>query len=219
MSLIRPWWKALVSLVFPEPDPCPLCHIQPLPEGLPVCFTCVERLDLSWHQLILSQYSAYALGYYQGYLKELLQQIKYHNAYDPAVVLGQILGLAAREQPELQDVDAFLPVPLHENRLRQRGFNQAEAFVAGMNLVWPHPTVSVYRLKDTAPQSQLSPEQRWQNLRGAFMLPNPSQILGNKILIIDDIFTTGATYCTLANLVSQHHGIPVGLFVAHTQSG
>ncbi|HOB09002.1 MAG: ComF family protein [Limnochordia bacterium] len=214
----NPWLKSLWELMYPAPEFCPFCHTGIVPEGLPACGACTARISPSMHRLSLARYQGFAVGVYDDYLQYLLHQIKYLNQYQPAVALGKIMALAAREQPELGSVDYFLPVPLHHQRLQQRGFNQADALAAGMNQVWPHRVCSAVRIKPTEFQSGLSPSERVKNLRRAFMLTNPAAVRGKRVLIIDDIFTTGATFYSLADLVHSHRGEPLGLFLTYRRS-
>jgi len=215
---VKPWFQSLWELVYPSPEYCPFCHTGTVPEGLPGCRACIARINPSMHQLRLPRYQGFAVGYYHDYLQHLLYQIKYLNQYRPAVALGRLMALAAKEQPEFQAVDYFLPVPLHHERLLMRGFNQTEALVEGMNQVWPHRVCRAARHKPTAFQSGLPPKERIKNLRQAFMLADPAVVKGKKLLIIDDIFTTGATFYSLADLVHRYQGVPMGLFLAHSDS-
>ncbi len=213
---VAAWIKELRELILPMPLLCPLCQTKALPDGLPVCQECVNKLALSPHSLRLSRYCGLALSYYRDYLQQLLYQVKYENCYEIAVALGEVLGLVAKEQVELQSIDYFVPVPLHYKRLEERGFNQTEALVVGMNRVWPHPTYEVMRSKFTVPQSELNPEERMRNLQSAFVITDQRPIHGKHLLIIDDIFTTGATFYSLADLIDHQRGLPIGLFLGHS---
>lgn len=94
-------------------------------------------------------------------------------------------------------------MPLHPNRLKARGFNQAAEIVRhvakALGLAWRSD--ALIRLHDTAPQAGLRREERWANLRGAFACPEPLQ--GARILLIDDVLTTGASLSACAEVL--HH--------------
>jgi ComF family protein len=90
------------------------------------------------------------------------------------------------------DADLIAPVPLHPRRLRQRGFNQA------LLLAHAFPEVAlgrevVVRVRHTVPQVELKPKERRDNVKGAFAVPNPALVKGKNVLLLDDVFTTGAT--------------------------
>lgn len=188
-----------------------------LVKGLPACDHCLRDLNLKISQLNLSNYYGYYVANYDFAAKKLLNDIKYQNNYRAALVIGKILGLAAREIPRLQQVDFLLPVPLHHRRLQQRGFNQAEAFCKGFSLIRHRPIYRIIRQRDTEPQNDLTAQERIKNVKNAFRLIEPQKIRAKQILIVDDIYTTGATFYSLANLIRQHCGIPIGLFFSRAK--
>jgi ComF family protein len=110
--------------------------------------------------------------------------------------LIQLLQAHLPEDLGSTDYDFLLPIPLHTNRLRQRGFNQAEQIAQGVAQVWDVPvrTDVLFRIRDTIPLSSLeSHEERMKNIAGAFEVRSQDSIQSRKILLIDDIFTTGTT--------------------------
>lgn len=208
------WLTALRELIFPSSIVCSLCQQKNVSRGLPACNYCLAGLNLKISQLKLQRYQGFYLTNYDGLVKELLNDIKYQSNHQAGIVVGQILGLAAREIRELQSIDYILPVPLNYHRLQQRGYNQTEVFCKGFSQVWKKPIYQAMRKRNTLPQNDLSASERLKNLRDAFHLIEPHQIRAKQILIIDDIYTTGATFYSLADLIQQHHGKPIGLFLA-----
>ncbi len=93
------------------------------------------------------------------------------------------------------DFDIIIPVPLSDKRLKLRGFNQAELLVKyiAQDLGKPIELTSLIRLRDTLTQTHLSKQERKDNLKQAFDITDKSKIKGKNILLVDDIFTTGAT--------------------------
>ena len=93
------------------------------------------------------------------------------------------------------DIDLVAPVPLHRKRLRQRGFNQAYLLVRRWQL--PEGTAVVRdlltRTRDTAPQTGMDRRQRRGNIKNAFCMTRPGQGTGKRVLLVDDVLTTGAT--------------------------
>lgn len=138
---------------------------------------------------------ARAIGPYEGVLLEAISRFKYQKASRLAKPLGMLL--AEYEDPEFpfSEFDLLLPVPLHSKRLRERGFNQS-LLLAG-RVSRKHAIsldfTSLQRTRHTDPQTQLSGAERQKNIRGAFEVRRPGAIRGKKILLIDDVFTTGAT--------------------------
>lgn len=210
------WLKELRELIYPSVSICLVCNGKEIYPGLPGCEECLMSLGLRFRKLNTS-YPAYALAPYSGRLKELLNQVKYHNNYQLALTFGEIMGLAAKEEPDLKKIDFLLPVPLYHQRQKQRGFNQALALAQGIAQVWYRPIFhGFYRVKDTVPLSNLTPKERRENLKDAFIIKDFSMLKAKHFLIIDDIFTTGITFKTIATFIKQYHGNPAGLFM--TQS-
>lgn len=180
-SILCPACAATVPLV-PTPQ-CGRCG-RPLPAGA-ACPTCREfPLALDG---IRSVYR------YASPLKEALGRFKYVGARVAGADLGPLLTahLAAHPLP----VDGVAPVPLHPNRLRARGFNQAEALANGMAATAGLPLLlhAVERVRDTPPQArQPSRAHRHANMQAAFRA-DPAVVAGRSILLVDDVCTTGAT--------------------------
>lgn len=139
--------------------------------------------------------SARALVVYDQEVFPLLHKMKYGPDASLARFMGELLILNLREELEALGLDLVVPVPLHLARLRQRGFNQAAvmgkplAKILGIPL---HLGV-LERAKATPPQVGLSKTQRRDNIKGAFSVREPSLLKRKTILLVDDVYTTGAT--------------------------
>lgn len=92
----------------------------------------------------------------------------------------------------LDKADLLIPVPLHPRRLKARGFNQALLLAQGFPEL-PLGREVIVRVRHTKPQIGLNPKQRRENVKGAFVVPHPEQVKGKRILLLDDLYTTGAT--------------------------
>ena len=135
---------------------------------------------------------ALAAGCFEGPLREAIHVFKYR----PLRTLGSPLGAWMAEQVRLvHPLDRVLPVPLHRTRLRMRGFNQALLLAAAVgrrfSIVLDHD--ALVRIRPTRPQVELNGAEREQNVHGAFALKRPGAVAGMRILLVDDVFTTGAT--------------------------
>ncbi|MEM9150205.1 MAG: ComF family protein [Cyanobacteria bacterium P01_F01_bin.3] len=134
-------------------------------------------------------------GCYEGSLKRAIAQMKYHNRPAIALRLGEELGLRWLQLFPIQKSFQVVPVPLHQVRLAERGYNQAEQIARGFCRVVgvscrPHGLVRRYQ---TQAQHTLSPQSRAVNLRGAFSIGPKLNRSEKPVLLLDDIFTTGAT--------------------------
>jgi len=149
-----------------------------------------------------------AYGSYDGGLRELIHLLKYGRVRPAADVLGRMLAEVIHRFGSEFLSAVVAPVPLHAGKLRQRGFNQAEeiARVALKNLNRRELKFAagvLNRRRATESQTGLSDHQRQQNVRGAFAVASPDGIAGKDVLLIDDVFTTGATVTECARVLRR----------------
>jgi ComF family protein len=145
---------------------------------------------------------ALSVGYFEGSLREAVHQLKYR----PCRSLGRHLGeWMAGHVRLVSEIDIIMPVPLHTTRLRQRGFNQALLLAKSMSETHriPFSCDNLYRKRDTRPQVELTGAERIQNVAGAFSLRQPGDIADRRIVLIDDVYTTGATMNECAAVLKQ----------------
>jgi len=129
---------------------------------------------------------------YNGAVVEAIHSFKYGGK----VILGRPLGRLLAESINLPVTpDLIIPVPLHKKRLRMRGFNQSLLLAREVSRRLKVKTdyTNLKRLKNTAQQVNLRAKERLDNVKGAFALKRPGDIAGKTALLIDDVYTTGAT--------------------------
>ena len=104
-----------------------------------------------------------------------------------------------------QDYDVIIPVPLHRNRLRWRGFNQAALLAAAVaNKTGRRLEMrALARIRATAPQTSYDSRQRQLNVRGSFAVKYPGRIVDRRVLLVDDVMTTGATVNECARMLLE----------------
>ena len=170
------------SLCPVEPPFCERCGV-PLSEGN-LCLTC-RRSSLEIDGIR-------SLFLFEGAARQAIYNFKYRNLKAVASCLGELLRDYLAANPLLGEV--LVPVPLHPKRLRQRGYNQATLLSRELSKLCGLPIVekSLLRLRDTASQTALSPQERRGNTRGAFGCAD-QRLHGKRVLLIDDVCTTGAT--------------------------
>jgi ComF family protein len=127
----------------------------------------------------------------------MIHRMKYHRRWTLAEYLAARLGEQAHVRRVLEGADCLVPVPLHRLRQMSRGYNQADVLAAALaKLVKPHPRIirPVMRLRHTETQTHLhSRAQREANLRDAFALVRSELVRGRRVVVVDDVMTTGAT--------------------------
>ncbi len=100
------------------------------------------------------------------------------------------------------EADLLAPVPLHPRRLKARGFNQSLLLARGFKDK-PMSLEALSRVRHTVPQVGLNPQERRDNVKGAFAVPRPAAVKGRKVLLIDDLYTTGATVRECARVLRR----------------
>lgn len=217
MDNVKQLFHALLDVILP-----PICHIchSVIPNAgiLHICPTCHDRIPLvssplcplcgipfigtggdhhcgscAVHPPHFDSARAHFL--YEGPIRDLIHAFKYnrntHLRFPLALLaLEGISGVQADHNPNL-----IVPVPLHRSRLRQRGFNQAVLLgrVLSHRLALPLMPDALVRTRATEPQIELSAAERRVNVRGAFSVKGVDRIAGKRILLLDDVMTTGST--------------------------
>jgi ComF family protein len=142
--------------------------------------------------------AAYSFGSYEGVLRKLIHLYKYGRVKTLAWPLS---GLLARALPRDESFDVAVPVPLYWRRRLQRGFNQSELLARGLSRRTGIPVAgALRRLRPTPAQAGLSNSARRQNVSQAF---RAGSVQGKRILLIDDVMTTGATAAACALALKQ----------------
>jgi ComF family protein len=168
---------------------CPRCGIPfPTPEGEDhLCGECIaaER-----------PYAvARSVGLYEKTLLTAIHHFKYRGRIGIGEVLGRIMADYAGNQWDMAVFSLIIPVPLHRKRLRERGFNQAVILARQIakRFSLPLDFMTLRRERFTPPQVGLGREERSANVRMAFAVRKPGKIAGRRILLVDDVATTGST--------------------------
>jgi ComF family protein len=145
---------------------------------------------------------AWTLYPYVPPLQDAICLFKYRGKVGLAKPLAQLMLGAL---PRTIDVDAILPVPLHPTRLRAREFNQSLLLAErlGRHLGKPVLATALARVLPTNPQTTLTRQERRRNLRRAFTLFRPEAIAERRILLVDDVFTTGTTLDECARVLRK----------------
>lgn len=206
------WYDPLLDLLYPPR--CPVCHGIAPKRGV-ICRECMPRLpvirsrrcricgrpvpeDEPYCGDCLRTKHAFSQGMglylYDDVMRESIAAFKYKRRREYGSVLGRLLFLGTRDRVDLWKPDVVIPVPLHADRLRQRGYNQAALLagpVAEGNRL-PMDEKLLLRTGRTKAMKALDAGERRENIRGAFSLA-PGRTAPRRVLLIDDIFTTGAT--------------------------
>lgn len=156
---------------------------------------------------------ARAVGEYEETLLTAIHRFKYRGRTGIGKILGGIMADFAAGIWEMKVFDRIVPVPLHRRRLRERGFNQAVILAREISKRSgiPLDLTSLRRERFTPPQVGLGREERSGNVRGAFSAVHPERIVGRRILLVDDVYTTGSTLaeCTRVLIRAEAESVAV----------
>lgn len=214
-------WGHVLSIIYPHRCPvcdripeygrriCPECEKELVFIEEPVCKSCGKPLEMEQEEYCYDcnrhahKYdSGKALLIYQGKVRDSLWRFKYRNRREYAYYYAKKTAEQYGRWILQRGVEAVVPVPLHKQRRKERGYNQAELYARhlGKLLGIPVETRLLFRIKKTVPQKQLDDAQRKNNLKKAFKCA-PNIVQFKKILIVDDIYTTGSTIDAAAEAV------------------
>jgi len=144
---------------------------------------------------------ARAAAVYEGPAAAAIKRFKFDRQMAYLPVMQYWLKLPPCREL-LEEADLLVPVPLHPRRLKARGFNQALLLAQGL----PEAALKrevIIRVRHTVPQIGLNPKERRENVRGAFAVAHPQEVKGKNVLLLDDLFTTGATARECARVLSK----------------
>jgi ComF family protein len=177
-----------------QPPYCPRCGLPYYPseedggeEKSHLCGSCLQE------QRYFEIHRTCAL--YEGALKEAIHRFKYGGVFSLVRIFGDLLQSTLTTLTQDYSVDVMVPVPLHIRRLRERGFNQALLLAKELNTRTgiPYAERALKKVKDTSVQIALKKKERKKNLKGAFQVKDHEAIQGKTVVLMDDVYTTGAT--------------------------
>jgi ComF family protein len=207
-------WAGLLALIFPER--CVSCGQA----GSLLCSECQHKIDFllpplcplcgypSFDKLLCRRCRQSALAidgirsvaFFEGPLREAVHALKYQRLRSLTPSLAGLMGACWRREPLPADV--IVPVPLHRHRLRERGYNQAAllALALGAEIGLPVREDWLIRTRATSSQVELDAAERKKNVADAFQCRTRDPVAGYRVLLVDDVCTTGATLesCSLA---------------------
>jgi len=201
----------LTQVSFIEHPMCPRCGMPyPVEEGVDhLCSDCINDIGGGRHFSV-----ARSVGIYKDNILELVHRFKYGRKLSAGRFLGSMMAARAETLFDIRDYDVVIPVPLHREKLKQRGFNQSLLLareIAG-EFDLPVDLGALKRVRDTGPQVSLGGDKRRENVRGAFEAAD--LIKGKKVLLIDDVLTTGSTVRECSRALVEKGALTVAVYTA-----
>jgi len=189
---------------------CQHCQHSLVKFNASVCPKCRARMDFGENRCLVCQTRSpiskvVAVGEFDDLFRPLIHAYKYHGIVPIGNFLGDLLSGQFHEFDNAESYDLIIPIPLHHSRERKRGFNQSLIIAnrLGHNLrIDCHPD-KLLRIKKTRTQTGLSRPERLKNIRDAFALSGEFRFDGLRIILVDDVTTTGATAVEAAKILKQ----------------
>ncbi len=199
-------WKEIENIVFP-----PCCLLCGKPNYSIWCKECEKQImkkalykiekkeELSFEKHIY-------LFLYEGKIRDLILDYKFHDKSYLYKVFTEILRKNEKICGILKKYDIIIPVPIHAKRKKQRGYDQSALIAKEISKIVPnlkYEGAILQKRKHTVPQSSLTKEEREQNVKNVYKIGNKEKIKKKKIVLVDDIYTTGSTANACAKLLKQ----------------
>lgn len=202
-------WQKILALEI-RPPICPSCGL-PLPNFEPdsahLCGRCLEKVP--------PFAGARSFGHYSGEMRRLMQGLKFDGRRNLVHLLAPLLAAVFCRSWDRSDFDYIVAVPLHPRRRRERGFNQSELLARALAIQVAVPRLrALQRLRPTRPQVGLTDSLRRDNVRNAFRCVAPEKIARRRILLVDDVMTTGATVASATEALLDAGAASVSVLTA-----
>jgi len=211
----RTYWHDFVDLLFPRC--CEACAGVLVGTEYLICTGCrvtLPRMELD--SAAEEAVSAKFLGYKEvesvvsflaftkkGKVQNLLHSLKYRGKPEVGVLLGKMMAQEITEKGVFPAADLIVSVPLHKKRRRERGYNQSDAVAEGLSNITgiPWSGSALGRIRHTKSQTGKTKTERQENVKDIFEALQPEQIRGKRIILVDDVLTTGATLESCLNVL------------------
>ncbi|NTE05573.1 ComF family protein [Agrobacterium tumefaciens] len=225
MLRISRWGSDLLGLLFP--NLCNACGASLFNGEKLICTKCLFDLPFTDYHLyqenkVMKQLwgrvplnAAMALLYFRKGAKaqRLIHSLKYNGKTDVGILLGSMIGERLKLSSLYSDIDFIVPVPLHHQKLRSRGYNQSSFIAEGIaqTINIPFKEEILIRTVSTESQTRKNRFSRYENMKAVFKVPETDQITGKHILLVDDVVTTGATLESCANTLLENGALKVSI--------
>ncbi|WP_299525434.1 ComF family protein [uncultured Lutibacter sp.] len=217
--------KDIFNLFFPEV--CLCCNEHLVNNEITICLSCRHDLPLtnfSFEEGNLAEKSFYgkipienttALFYFtkKGNVQQLIHELKYNKQQQVGNFIGNWLGDEIAKSNRFKDLDYIIPVPLHRDKLRSRGYNQVTTFGESLakKLNVTYNSTTLVKISSTKTQTKKLRLDRWKNVQELFFVQNNVNLENKHILLIDDIITTGATLEACCNAFNKIEGLKISI--------
>ena len=216
MNILKKYFSDFTELLYPLV--CPVCNNKLSANDISICLSCTGKLPetnfhndddnetakIFWGRIPVEFATSFLRFEKGGIAQQLMHKLKYKGHQQIGIDLGRIFA-SRIGNTKINECNIIIPVPLHKNKLRKRGYNQSTLIAEGMSSILNIPVSKeiLTRKIKTQTQTYLKKYERWENVKDVFYCSDISGIKDKHVLIIDDVITTGATIEACANVLLE----------------
>jgi ComF family protein len=223
-------WKSILhnffSLFYPEI--CEVCSQNLIIGEKVICLSCLQKLPRTnyhlqkdnpleqrfWGKADVERATAFYFFNKKSNFQTLLHKLKYSEGKEIGSKMGEYAGAELSENEDFKHFDCIVPVPLHPNKLRKRGYNQSLCIAQGLAEILrvEIDDENLYRAIENPTQTKKSAYERWTNTKGIFAVKHPQLFENKHILLVDDVLTTGSTLIACVEAIKEVCNAKVSIF-------
>lgn len=197
---------------------CPSCNKKLEPSEYFICSTCIDKIKLAETEFLENEYKRkfaeekiiadFVCLYVFEKDKELqhiIHSIKYNGNFRLGTYLGKFIGSKLKEKISGWSADFIIPIPLHHLKKAERGYNQSYYIAKGISSIYNIPIMAraIKRNRFTPSQTALNLDERKENIQDAFTFKMKKKLSGKKIILVDDVITTGSTITECGKVLKE----------------
>lgn len=210
------------------PNLCIVCSENLLKNEHHLCITCLHGIPKTnfhlihdnpiekrfWGKVPVFRGTAFFFFQKGSPFQKLLHCLKYKGNKEIGQVLGKYAATDLLDSPDFALVDVIIPVPLHPQKHKIRGYNQSEWIGKGLSEILdkPQDTRTLIRVRENTTQTKKSVFERYENTEGIFDLTDKTTLSGKHVLLVDDVLTTGSTLEACISALLETDGIKISVF-------
>ena len=211
------WLHAFGAVFFPHL--CAGCGSNNIGRDEAICLRCITHFPktnfadqpgnpvekLFWGRIPVTAACSQFYFTRSSITQSALHALKYKGNKDAGIVMGRLLGYSLQQSGRFSNIDGIIPLPLYPEKEKTRGYNQATVIAKGVQDILKIPLITdaIARNRYTESQTHKNRIDRWKNVGGVFSLLKPEALQAKKILLIDDVITTGASLEACGEVIFQ----------------
>ncbi|HLW09830.1 MAG TPA: ComF family protein [Fermentimonas sp.] len=209
------------------PETCVVCGVELLKSEIGACLQCLYKLPRTNNfkkvdnaveihmagRIPFERIATFSVFTEAGILPPMIHHLKYRNGKDIGLLLGKLFGKDLLSSEFIEPIEMIVPVPLHQKKMRKRGYNQAEVLARGISEITNIPVSAgnLIRVINNPTQTKQTKAERWENVIDIFEVKDVRAYENKHILLVDDVITTGSTIEACGLALQKCKGIKISI--------